>query len=230
DLAREKGQQVSQDAYPYSAGSTMLTATLPPWFHDGGQPAILGRLESQEMLQRARFDMENDRSYENMVLGGWDKIFISSTRSHRFEGKAITQIADQLGLEPFDTLVKVLREEQLQATMIVHYMHEDDVRTAISHPMTAIGSDGLPPGTGGRPHPRTYGTFPLVIGHYARAEQLMSIEYDVRKMTQLPAEIFGIKDRVVIRKGAIADLDTFDHKSVLDTATYEEPINRPHGI
>src|SRR5699024_5265207 len=86
DLAREKGQQVSQDAYPYSAGSTMLTATLPPWFHDGGQPAILGRLESQEMLQRARFDMENDRSYENMDLGGWDKIVISSTRSHRFEG------------------------------------------------------------------------------------------------------------------------------------------------
>lgn len=230
DNARESGQQVYQDAYPYSAGSTMLTATLPPWFLDGGEPAVLARLESQEILRHARFDMENDRSFENMVIGGWDKIVISSTRSHRFEGEAITYIAERLGVEPFDALVKVLREEQLKATMVVHFMHEDDVRTALAHPLTAIGSDGLPPGTGGKPHPRTYGTFPRVLGHYAREEGLMTIEEAVRRMTQLPAEIFGIADRGVIRKGAVADLVTFDPKSVIDTATYQDPVNRPRGI
>lgn len=230
DDAREKGQSVYQDAYPYSAGSTMLTAALPPWFHDGGEPSVLARLESPEALRQARFDMENDRSYENMVIGGWDKIVVSSTSSHRFEGESITHIADRMGVEPFNALVKVLREEQLKATMIVHFMHENDVRTALTHPFTAIGSDGLPPGTGGRPHPRTYGTFPRILGHYARDEGLMTVEEAVRRITQLPAEIFGITDRGVIRRGAVADLVTFDPTTITDTATYQDPINRPRGI
>lgn len=230
DNAREMGQNVYQDAYPYSAGSTMLTAALPPWFHDGGEPSVLARLESAEALQRARFDMENDRSYENMVIGGWDKIIVSSTRSHRFEGESITHIADRLGIEPFSVLVKVLREEQLKATMIVHFMHEDDVQTALAHPLTAIGSDGLPPGTGGKPHPRTYGTFPRILGHYSRNENLMTLEEGVRRMTQLPAEIFGIADRGVIRRGAVADFVTFDPTTIIDTATYQDPISQPRGI
>lgn len=230
DTARQNGQDVFQDAYPYSAGSTMLTATLPPWFHDGGEPAVLARLESPDVLRRARYDMENDRSYENMVIGGWDKIVVSSTGSHRFEGSSITDIANAMGVEPFEALVRVLREEQLKATMVVHFMHEDDVHTALAHPLTAIGSDGLPPGTGGRPHPRTYGTFPRVLGHYARDEGLMTMEEAVRRMTQLPAQIFGLADRGVIRRGAAADLVTFDPAAVIDTATYEDPIARPRGI
>lgn len=230
DKARQDGLYVSQDVYPYAAGSTMLTAALPPWFHDGGEPAVLARLESAEALRQARFDMENDRSYENMVIGGWDKIVVSSTSSHRFEGESITNIANKLDVEPFSALVKILREEQLKATMIVHFMHEVDVRTSLSNPLTVIGSDGLPPGTGGRPHPRTYGTFPRVLGHYARDEGIMTVEEAVRKMTQLPAEIFGITDRGVIRRGAVADLVTFDPTTIIDTATYQDPINRPRGI
>lgn len=230
DQARENGQDVYQDAYPYSAGSTMLTATLPPWFHDGGEPAVLSRLESAGALERALHDMENDRSYENMVIGGWDKIAISSTRSHRYEGASLTELAHTLGVTPFEALVRVLREEQLKATMVVHFMHEDDVRTALRHPLTAIGSDGLPPGTGGRPHPRTFGTFPRVLGHYARDEGVMSLEDAVRRMTQLPAQIFGLTDRGVIRRGAAADLVTFDPAAIIDTATYAEPTNRPRGI
>lgn len=230
DEARHNGQDVYQDAYPYSAGSTMLTATLPPWFHDGGEPAIMARLESPEARERAVHDMENDRSYENMVIGGWDKIVVSSTRSHRFEGDSIVDIANAMGTEPFDALVRVLREEQLKATMVVHFIHEDDVRTALSHPLTAIGSDGLPPGTGGRPHPRTFGTFPRVLGHYARDAGLMTMEEAVRRMTQLPAHIFGLTDRGTIRRGAVADLVTFDPASVIDTATYEHPTRRPRGI
>lgn len=230
DAARQAGQDVYQDAYPYAAGSTMLTAALPPWFHDGGEPAILARLESAEQRERARHDLATDRSFENMTAGGWDRIVVSSTASHRYEGKSIEQIGADAGIEPFDALVRVLREEKLKATMVVHFMDEVDVRTALRHPLTAIGSDGLPPGTGGRPHPRTFGTFPRVLGHYARDLGLFTMEEAIRRMTQLPAQIFGLADRGVIRRGAAADLVVFNPQTVVDTATYEEPTNRPRGI
>lgn len=231
DEARERGQQVWQDAYPYTAGSTMLTATLPPWFQDGGGPAVLARLESPEARRRAQHDMETDLGYENVVAGaGWENIVVSSTGSHRYEGMSLARIADHLDSTPFDALSQVLREENLQATMVLHYLNEEDVRTALSHPLTAIGSDGLPPGTGGRPHPRTFGTFPRVLGHYARDEGLMELPEAVRRMTSLPADIFGLRDRGRIRRGAVADLVTFDPETVIDRSTYDEPANRPRGI
>ena len=232
DEARERGQQVSQDAYPYTAGSTMLTATLPPWFQDGGGPAVLARLESPEARRRAQHDMENDLGYENVVAGAGleSSIVVSSTGSHRYEGMSLARIADHLDSSPFDALSRVLREENLQATMVLHYLNEEDVRTALAHPLTAIGSDGLPPGTGGRPHPRTFGTFPRVLGHYARDEGLMELPEAVRRMTSLPADIFGLRDRGRIRRGAVADLVTFDPESVIDRSTYDQPASRPRGI
>lgn len=231
DRAREKGERVTQDAYPYTAGSTMLTAALPPWFHDGGAPAVLARLDSPESRRRAAREVEQDRSYENMVAAtGWDKIVVSSTRSHRHEGRSLAAIADQLGCSPFDALAQVLLEEQLQATMVMHMMQEDDVRTVLADPSTTIGSDGLPPGTGGRPHPRTFGTFPRVLGHYVRQEGLLALEEAVRRMTSLPADIFGLTDRGRLRRGAVADIVTFDPQEVGDRATYEDPTARPTGM
>ena len=231
DEGRDRGWKVSQDVYPYAAGSTMLTATLPPWFHDGGSKAVLARLESDEARMRAQFDMEHDLSFENVVAGaGWKNIVVSSTASHRYEGSSIKQIGEHLDVSPFDALVRILREESLQATMVLHYLNENDVRTALAHPFTAIGSDGLPPGTGGRPHPRTFGTFPRVLGHYVRNEKILSLPEAVRRMTSLPADIFGIRSRGRIRRGAVADLVTFDPETIVDRATYEHPTERPTGI
>lgn len=231
DAARDNGDPVTQDAYPYTAGSTMLTAALPPWFHDGGSRAVLARLESEEALQRAEIDLERDRSYENMVAAsGWENVIVSSTRSHRYEGRSLAAIADRRGSSPFAALAHILRQEELEATMVMHMMHEEDVRTVLAHPMTAIGSDGLPPGTGGRPHPRTFGTFPRVLGRYVRDEQLLGLEEAVRRMTSLPAQIFGLSDRGSIRRGAAADLVTFDADTIKDHATYEQPTSAPTGV
>lgn len=231
DEARDRGWKVSQDVYPYAAGSTMLTAALPPWFHDGGSNAVLARLESDEARMRAQLDMEQDLSFENVVAGaGWKNIVVSSTASHRYEGSSIQQIGEHLDVSPFDALVRILREERLQATMVLHYLNENDVRTALAHSFTAIGSDGLPPGTGGRPHPRTFGTFPRVLGHYVRDEKMLSLPEAVRRMTSLPADIFGIRSRGRIRRGAVADLVTFDPETIIDRATYEHPNERPTGI
>ena len=230
--ARERGVDVRQDIYPYTAGSTMLTACLPPWFQDGGNPGVLRRLDDPASIERLRVDMEQiSMDWENMALGaGWEGIVVSSTGDHRFEGRSIAQIAEEEGLDPLDALVHVLREEQLQATMTVHQMSEADVITALEDPFTMVGSDGLPPGTGGRPHPRMYGTFPRILGRFHRELGVLSAGDAVRRMTSLPASTFGLTDRGVIARGAKADLVAFAPAEVHDTATFEDPVRFPQGV
>jgi N-acyl-D-amino-acid deacylase len=114
--------------------------------------------------------------------------------------------------------------------MVMHMMDEQDVRSALADPQTAIGSDGLPPGTGGKPHPRTFGTFPRVLGRYVRDQGVVSLPDAVRRMTALSAEIFGIAGRGQVRAGFAADLVLFDPARVSDEATYEDPARRPTGI
>lgn len=107
-------------------------------------------------------------------------------------------------------------------------MNEDDVLTVMRHPSTMIGSDGIP--APGKPHPRLYGTFPRVLGRYARDGGVMSIEQAVHRMTGMPAQKFRLTDRGVIREGAFADLVVFDPKRILDTGTYDDPRRYPEGI
>lgn len=232
DRARVDGVHVTQDAYPYAAGSTMLTALLPPWFHDGGSTAVLERLASPESLGRAERDLADpDAGFENFVLAaGWENIVVSSTASHRYEGQSITSIAKQLGQEPFEAFVHVLREERLAATMVMHAMHDDDVGTVLAHSQTAIGSDSLPPGVGGKPHPRTFGTFPRMLGPVVRDDQVVSLPEAVRRMTSWPAQIFGLTGRGTVGAGQVADLLCFDPEAVADRATYAEPTLAPTGI
>jgi dihydroorotase/N-acyl-D-amino-acid deacylase len=166
-----------------------------------------------------------------MAIGaGWEGIVVSSTADHQFEGRSIADIAEQEGLDPVEALLHVLREEQLQATMTVHQMSEDDVITALEDPFTMIGSDGLPPGTGGRPHPRMYGTFPRIIARFSRDLGVLSAAEAIRRMTSLPADTFGLSDRGVIAQGKKADLVAFVPADVQDTATFEDPVRFPEGM
>ena len=230
--AREDGIAVSQDAYPYTAGSTMLSAVLPPWFHDGGSEALRARLQSPDALERAERELGRaDGRYENLALAsGWENIVVSSTGSHRFEGMSVARLAHEWSVTPVAAVARLLVEEQLRATMVMHVMNEQDVRSALADPQTAIGSDGLPPGTGGKPHPRTFGTFPRVLGRYVRDQGVVSLPDAVRRMTALSAEIFGIAGRGQVRAGFAADLVLFDPTGVSDEATYEDPARRPTGL
>lgn len=232
DRAADDGVAVSHDVYPYTAGSTMLTALLPPWFHDGGSAGVLARLRSADALAAAQRDLDGDGvAFENFVLAaGWHNIVVSSTASHRYEGETLARLAEQFGISPLETLARVLVEEELAATMVMHSMHSDDMHLALAHPRAAVGSDGLPPGTGGRPHPRTYGTFPRVLGPLVRLEHVLSLPDAVRKMTSLPASIFGIADRGTLAAGQVADIVCFDADTVADRATYADPVRRPTGI
>lgn len=233
DAARAAGVDVRHDVYPYTASSTMMTALLPPWVQSGGSPAVLDRLSDAPTRERIRAQLATDLSgdWENMAgAAGWDNIVVASTADGRYEGRSVAALAAEAGIEPFDAAVQIMLDEQLRVTMVVHQMSEADLVAALSDPHTMIGSDGLPPGTGGKPHPRTYGTFPRVLARYSRELAVLSLPEAVRRMTSLPADTFRIPDRGRIAAGAVADVVAFDGQAVADRATYDEPTLPPSGI
>ena len=231
EAGRERGVEVTADAYPYDAGSTRMAAVLPPWTHVGGREAQLERLTIAAERERIRRDFaEGIRGWENFASeAGWDKIRIASVEANRgYLGKTIQAIADEQDKDPVDAYCDVLLEEQGRPTIIIQMMDEADVRQILAHPLVMIGSDAII--SRGRPHPRTWGTYPRVLGHYARDVGLFSQAEAVRKATSYPAQKFGLFDRGLVRPGMWADLVVFDAATVRDTATPDDPEQPPIGI
>jgi N-acyl-D-aspartate/D-glutamate deacylase len=156
-------------------------------------------------------------------------VVLASTAAHpQWEGRSLAELADEWGVPAGEVAQRVLAAEP-GATVILHSMCEEDVRTVMRHPTTMIGSDGLPT-LEGRPHPRLYGSFARVLGHYAREERLFPLEEAVHRMTGLPARVFGLVDRGLVREGARADLVVFDPERIIDRGTFEDPNQYPEGI
>lgn len=198
--AQRRGQQVQADQYPYTAGSTILAAV----YRDGKLRGAIGDLRPQDVV-------------------------IASTASHPdWEGRSLAQLGLEMGCTPEQAAERVLAADS-GVTAILHAMSEEDVRTVMRHPSTMIGSDGIPT-LEGRPHPRLYGTFPRVLGRYARDEKLFPMEEAVYRMTGFAAATFGLRDRGVIRSGACADLVLFDPATIIDRGTFEDPKRAPEGI
>jgi N-acyl-D-aspartate/D-glutamate deacylase len=191
--ARARGVEVDQDVYPYTASSTMLTATLPPSFLAGSEEDVLGRLQDPaSVIELKRAIAEGVEGWENHVANsGWDGILISTTADHRFEGMTLAEVAQMLHVDPVDGLVHVLLSERLRASMILFSMSEDDLQRVLSDEHTMIGSDGLPPGLGGKPHPRLFGTFPRVLSRYVREIPVLSLAEAVRKMVVESGHFLG---------------------------------------
>ena len=146
----------------------------------------------------------------------------------KYEGRYISDIAQELDLPIGDTIKRIIDEEEGTPSVIMFTMHEDDVRRVVADPFAMIGSDGLP--TGGKPHPRLYGTMARVVEKYVRETPVITLEDAVRKMTSLPAAKHRIKDRGVLRAGCFADVVVFDPATIADVATYAEPRQYPAGI
>jgi N-acyl-D-aspartate/D-glutamate deacylase len=167
---------------------------------------------------------------------GWENVMIAwCPKRPDAEGKRVSQIAAARDLDPIDAVFELLRDAQGVASMILFQLDEGDLRRALGHPAIMIGSDGSSLATtgemsAGKPHPRSYGTFPRVLGRYARDERVLTLAEAVHKMTGLPARRLGLRDRGVIRAGARADLVVFDARRVADQATYEDPHRYPVGI
>jgi len=156
---------------------------------------------------------------------GWEGIFIAGCPGRpELEGRR----ADELGADPADAVLDLIAEQQGRVTMIAHTMHDDDVDRVIAHPASMIGSDAIP--LPGKPHPRLAGTFARILGRYVRERRLLDLPTAVRKMSALPAERFGLRDRGMLAVGKIADLVVFDPATVLDRATYDDPLLPPIGV
>jgi N-acyl-D-aspartate/D-glutamate deacylase len=235
--ARASGLRVTQDAYPYLAGSTLLTQLLPPWAHDGGTYELIKRLESPDIRAQIVADIATG-------LPGWPNYFESSggpgairiaavaDRSlGTLEGLSLAEAAARTGRDPLSVAFDTLVADRGATTMILTLMGEADVDAILDDPATAIGSDQLGVSSpGARVHPRAYGTFARILGHYVRQRHRLDLATAVHRMTGLPARILGLTDRGHLAPGHIADVVVFDPANVSDGSTYAEPTAPPRGI
>lgn len=231
DRARHRGIDVTADVYPYTAGSTMLHALLPPWVNEGGIDAMLRRIADPAIRERIDHDYNAGiAGWQDLVVAaGWDGIVIAtSPGSIRYEGHSVLDVAQEHGQSPVDFVCDLLLEERASVTIIVHMMAEVDVRQFIGWTLAIIGSDGIP--LPGKPHPRWAGTFARVLGKYTQDEQLLSLPEAIHKMTGLSADRFRLHDRGYLMVGKTADVVVFDPARVIDRATYEAPLVPPDGI
>jgi N-acyl-D-aspartate/D-glutamate deacylase len=184
--------------------------------------------EEREGIKR---DLQRE-DWDNLVKEiGWENIMISSVRSDRnkkYEGKNVTEIAAlRHQKDPADAALDLLIEEDLNVGMILFSMDEEDVSRIMRYPYVNFITDGL---QGTKPHPRTYGSFPRILGHYVREKGLLSLEEAIRKMTSLPAERLRLRNKGRIVEGADADITVFNLDTVRDHATYKDPVQFPSGI
>ena len=228
------GADVSADQYPYAAWETELAAALPPWVTPDELPAVLDDPGAAARLALAVEDGEP--GWDSAGRGiGWDRIVLGShDPDPSLTGRSIADVAESWGVEPFLAIARLLVADRFTG-MIGHAMHEDDVRAIVSRPDVFVATDGVaisPAGPlgGVAVHPRYYGTYPRVLGRYARDERRLTLETAVAKMTSLPAERFGLAGRGRIEAGAAADLVVFDPGTIADTATYERPHAFADGV
>jgi N-acyl-D-amino-acid deacylase len=232
--ARQEGIDVMMDQYPYTATYTGITILVPAWARAGGTAKFKSRLKDPETRAKIKkeiiFNIENDR-------GGGDlrRVQFGLVKWQRdLEGKTLFDWARMKGLEPTSaTGAELVIEAILNggASCIYHVLSDEDVDRIMAHPLTMAGSDGrlTEPGSG-HPHPRWYGAFPRILGHYVREKKVLKLEDAIRKMTSLTAKRVGLKDRGAIKVGNFADIVVFDPKTIIDRATFADPHQYPVGI
>jgi N-acyl-D-amino-acid deacylase len=238
EAARRRGVDVTGDVYPYNAGSTKMDNLMPTWAHDGGIARLIERLGDRatrrRIVEECLVDGERWRTVSQGGIG-FDQIFVASCRRRELEGLNLAQVARQTGRPPAETLMDLLLEERCTVGMVSFSQSLDIVAKVLAHPDLMIGSDSIPlfQGEGdrpGKPHPRTYGTFPKVLGEYARERRLFPLETAVHKMTGMPAARLGLRDRGRLHPGHAADVAVFDPATVKDESTYPDPHRYPTGI
>ncbi|HKC06796.1 MAG TPA: amidohydrolase family protein, partial [Methylomirabilota bacterium] len=236
EAARRRGVQVSCDAYPYTCAANPLRNLLPLWVQEGGLQPMLARLRDPAVRRRANREIDERGLTSFGRIASWDAVSISTSRTRSADaGRSIAGLARGEGVEPIDLVCGLLEADAGATFVVVCSIDEADVQALLRSPAVLVGSDGravAPDSVAGQghPHPRFYGTFPRVLGHYARDLGLLSLPEAVHKMTGATAKVLGLVDRGLLREGYRADITVFDPATIIDRATYDDPHRYPAGI
>jgi N-acyl-D-aspartate/D-glutamate deacylase len=242
DSARGRGVDINANQYPYIAANHPMLPLLPPWALEGGVDKTMERLRDVPLRSRMKQEIETGLPgwHDNKVQqsGGWQGVVIGGTQTEKnasLAGKTLEELGRIRSKDPANAFFDLLLEEHGQVMCILFMMNEKDVQTAMRSPWLDTASDGSSLSTegllaAGHPHPRNYGTFPRILGHYVREERVLTLEDAVRRMTSLGAQRLGLKDRGLLREGYWADVVVFDPKYVSDKATFQNPKQYPEGI
>jgi N-acyl-D-aspartate/D-glutamate deacylase len=235
EAARGRGLDIDCDAYPYRAGSNPLKNLLPQWVQAGGVEAMLARLPLAETRRRIRADIERDGLNNWGRIASWEdvRVSVSPHLPHR-AGRTIADLAQETGEDPIDALAEHLAADRGATRVLITSIAEEDVRTILCSAAALVGSDGNCVATEGvtgqgLPHPRFYGTFPRVLGHYVHELGLLPLERAIHKMTGATARALRLFDRGLIAPGYRADVTLFDPADFRERATYDEPHRYPSG-
>lgn len=241
--------EATYDVYPYLAGSTWLSAFLPTWVLEGGLEALLARVRDPAVQATVRAEMI-EKVFEGDEPGQaeWSSFRVASlpegstgeadalSPPSAIEGRNFWDIARDWKMEPFAAMFRLLQLGRGLVSVIKESISEEDLRVLLSDRRGAIGSDGYALAEAGalaqgRPHPRSFGTFPRLLGRYCRDGQVISLVEAIRKMTSLPAGLLGLSEsRGLLREGMEADVVVFDPYTIADRATYDAPHQYPSGI
>jgi N-acyl-D-amino-acid deacylase len=242
EQARASGVDITADQYPYVAGATSLGASVPPWAHEGGTAAFIGRMKDPETREKLKREMNapSDK-WENFYLatGGGKGILVAGVLNRdlaKYEGKYVSDVARMMNKsDELDTLFDLLIADNAQTSAIYFLMSEDDVKLAMKQPWVSVGTDhGEVATTGplaeGKAHPRGYGSFPRILGRYVRDQHVLTLEEAIRKMTSLAANRVHLESRGLLKPGFFADVVVFDPEQIRDVATFEDPNRLSIGV
>ena len=231
--ARTEGLDVAANVYPYAASSTGLSTLIPDWAMDGGYSAMRVRLQNLE--DRARIAEALRGQYAKRGPRGIYVTQIYNEAQDKYEKKFIEEIAEMMAVPVEEALIALFAEGTISPRVIFFSMNEDDVRYALQQPWVSVGSDASAPSAKMRAentavHPRAYGSFPRVLGHYVRDAKLFTLEEAVRKITSQAASRAHIFDRGILLPGMKADIVVFDPATINDPSTFEDPHHFSEGI
>ncbi len=241
EQARAEGVDIRADMYTYTAGATGLYAAMPPWVQEGGHDAWVQRLQDPDIRNRLIEEMRTPTDeWENLYLatGGPEDVILIDFRSEALKpltGKTLAEVMAMRGTNAEETMMDLVIEDNSRVGAVFFLMSEDNVKAKIAQPWMGFGSDeGSYTNNGiflkSSVHPRAYGTFARLLGHYVREEKVIGLSEAIRRLTSQPAQNLKLRDRGFIKPGYFADIVIFDPKTIMDHATYSEPHQYATGM
>jgi len=241
EKARAEGLKITADMYNYPAGATGLDAAMPPWVLDGGYQAAFKRLKDPAIRKKiAHAIVTPAKDWENLYLaaGSPDRVLLVEFKSDALKpltGKSLAEVAKLRGESVTDTIMNLVLEDQSRVGTVYFMMSEDNIRKQLRLPWVSFGSDAgslapEPPFTKSSTHPRAYGNFARLLGHYVREEKVIPLEEAVHRLSGLPATNLALDGRGFLREGMFADVVVFDPAQIADRATFEKPHQYAVGM